>query len=400
MLVEGLSDCDDVRSSLAVFGALGGRAVPAGNGDLLITGLGGEWDPPDNLLLPCDNSGTTMRLLTGILAGKPGRYVLDGDAQLRRRPMERVAVPLRKMGARITTTDGRPPVTVEGAPLTGVSVRMSHASAQLKSAILLAGLSAEGETVVAEPAPSRDHTERMIAHFRGDVETSGLTVAVRPSKLILSDRFRVPADPSSAAFFLTAAAFLPGSRVTAESVLVSETRTGFLRVLGRMGARVEISGRGDRPMAEASFRHGEPMGDVTVGFDGVLSGTEIPAGEIASLIDEIPVLALAATQARGRTVFHNVGELRVKETDRLGSIVAQLGALGADAAAQNDDLVINGPTRLSVPEGLDSGADHRLAMTLSLALKTAGGRAPIAGRESISVSYPNFDEHLESLWRD
>ncbi|MDR1109968.1 MAG: 3-phosphoshikimate 1-carboxyvinyltransferase [Deltaproteobacteria bacterium] len=389
MLASGLSDCDDVRSSLAIFRALGGRAEPEAGG-LRLTGLGGRWEPPEGLELQCNNSGTSIRLLMGLLAGRPGSYLLDGDLQLRRRPMERVAEPLRLMGAKIGTAGGKPPVSIEGQPLRGIEHRLSEASAQLKSAILLAGLQAEGTTTVIEPAHSRDHTERLIDYFGGHIEIDSLTISVSRSELSLPRRFAVPADPSSAAFFLVAASIIPKSRVTAQNLLLSKGRSGFLRVLDRMGAKVSLTMLGDTP---------EPTGDVTVQHDGPLSATEIAAEEVPSLIDEIPILALAATQARGRTVFHKVDELKVKETDRLMAIRHQLGALGARVNAEGDDLVIEGPTSFIIPESLDSGSDHRLAMTLAIALRAAGASVPISGQGSISVSYPSFGEDLASLWK-
>jgi 3-phosphoshikimate 1-carboxyvinyltransferase len=389
MLVQGLSDCEDVRTSLNIFKALGGKCEAEAKG-LRFYGLGGKWAPPENLELPCNNSGTTIRLLMGLLAGKPGRYILDGDLQLRRRPMERVAEPLRLMGAKIETTLGRPPVQIEGQSLVGIEYKFSEASAQLKSAVLLAGLSAQGPTRVSEPHASRDHTERLIGYFGGDIEVQNLEMTVKPSRLTLRKFFVTPGDPSSAAFFLVAAAIVPGSRVTAQNLLLSRGRSGFLRVLDRMGAMVSLTMVSDTP---------EPTGDVTVTYNGPLVGTEVGAEDIPSLIDEVPILALAATKAQGRTVFRDVHELRVKETDRLMSIRHQLGALGARLNSEGDDLVIDGPTSFMLPGELDSGADHRLAMTLSVALKAAGAKVPILGRESIAVSYPEFDEHLAKLWR-
>ena len=393
MLVEGLSDGEDVKTSLAVFRALGGRAALEAGG-LRLYGLEGGWGSPGSqgtLELPCDNSGTTIRLLMGLLASKPGRYILDGDIQLRRRPMERVAEPLRLMGAKITTVQGRPPVTVEGGRLTGITYKLADASAQLKSAVLLAGLSAAGPTEVTEPKATRDHTERLIGYFGGAIEVRDLTITVTPGPLAFKNTFTVPADPSSAAFFLVAASFIPGSRVTARNVLLSKGRSGFLKVLDRMGARVSLTMAADTP---------EPSGDVTVQYSGLLTGTEVPAEDIPSLIDEIPILALAAAQAQGRTVFRQVNELRVKETDRLMAIRHQLGALGARVNSDGDDLIIDGPASFIIPESLDSGSDHRLAMTLSVALKAAKAQAPVAGAESIAISYPSFNEHTALLWKD
>jgi 3-phosphoshikimate 1-carboxyvinyltransferase len=394
MLVKGLSDCDDVASSLRCYRALGGKAVQEQEG-LRITGLDRAFPAmpkAGELELDCGNSGTTMRLLAGILAGVPGRYVLTGDAQLSRRPMERVAEPLRLMGARVGTVVGKPPVTVEGGKVAPIEHVLKDASAQVKGAVLMAGLSAAegGPTTVVEKAPTRAHTERLIDYFGGRVAVEGPRISVWPGTLTLPSDFMAPSDPSSAAFFLTGAAFIRGSRVTAANILLSPARTGFLRVLDRMGAAVSITMTSDTP---------EPIGEATVEHAGPLHGTEIAPEEVPSLIDEVPALALAATQAVGRTVFRKVDELRIKETDRLMSIRHQLGALGARVKVEGDDLVVEGPTSFIIPESLDSGSDHRLAMTLSLALVAAKAKIPIHGAESVSISYPGFERQMEALCR-
>jgi 3-phosphoshikimate 1-carboxyvinyltransferase len=389
MLISGLSDCEDVGRSLEAFRALGGRAESR-DGDLLIHGLGGNLVSDRLVEIDCGNSGTTIRLLMGILAARGGRFRLDGDRQLRARPMARVAGPLGLMGAAIETTSGRPPVSIEGRSLSGADIALSDASAQLKSALLLAGLSASSQTTVTVPMASRDHTERLIAHFGGEVETRGLKITVRPTPLRLPANFKTPGDPSSAAFLLTAAAMVPGGRVTAENVLLAPGRTGFLRVLERLGAEVGVTPRSDDP---------EPVGDVTVAYGGELEATEITASEIPALIDEVPVLALAAAAARGETVFRQVGELRIKETDRLAAIRDQLGALGALTSIEGDDLRVIGPASLTAPASLDSGHDHRLAMTLVLARKLIGSDVPVAGLESIPLSYPGVMADLEKVWR-
>ncbi|MDR0547795.1 MAG: 3-phosphoshikimate 1-carboxyvinyltransferase [Deltaproteobacteria bacterium] len=389
-LLTGLSTGEDVATSLSAFRALGGEARSSGE-DLQIIGLNRNWPRFDQLEIDCRNSGTTMRLLTGILAGIPGHYVLDGDDQLRRRPMERVAKPLRQMGAKVTCHNGRPPVIIDGGPLTGIDYLTEHASAQLKGAVLLAGLSAKSPTTVTESLATRAHTENLINYFGGRVAAEGLKLTVTPGTLTLPPTFKTPSDPSSAAFFLTAAAFIPDSRVTAQNVLLAPTRTGFLSVLNRMGAKVTLAMTSDSP---------EPVGDVTVEYAGPLTGVEVLAAEIPTLIDEIPILALAATQARGVTTFRKVDELRVKETDRLMGVRHQLGALGARVTVEGDDLFIKGPTSFIIPESLDSASDHRLAMTLSVALTAARANIPILGAESIPISYPNFMERSRLLWRE
>jgi 3-phosphoshikimate 1-carboxyvinyltransferase len=305
--------------------------------------------------------------------------------------MERVAKPLRQMGAKVTCHNGRPPVIIDGGPLTGIDYLTEHASAQLKGAVLLAGLSAKSPTTVTESLATRAHTENLINYFGGRVAAEGLKLTVTPGTLTLPPTFKTPSDPSSAAFFLTAAAFIPDSRVTAQNVLLAPTRTGFLSVLNRMGAKVTLAMTSDSP---------EPVGDVTVEYAGPLTGVEVLAAEIPTLIDEIPILALAATQARGVTTFRKVDELRVKETDRLMGVRHQLGALGARVTVEGDDLFIKGPTSFIIPESLDSASDHRLAMTLSVALTAARANIPILGAESIPISYPNFMERSRLLWRE
>jgi 3-phosphoshikimate 1-carboxyvinyltransferase len=391
MLIQGLSVCEDVKSSLAIFRTLGGKTQEELDG-LRVYGLNREISPHVPEDLDCGNSGTTMRLLTGILAGVPGTFVLDGDSQLRRRPMERVAEPLRLMGAKVETHSGRPPLKILGSQLNPIQITLTEASAQLKGAILLAGLSAQaGPTVVTECAATRSHTERLITHFGGNVMIEGLSLTVFPSQLTLPSTFLTPTDPSSAAFFLTTAAMIPGSQVTAKKLLLSPERVGFLKILERMGASIALTLTSDTP---------EPVGEVTVTYAGELHGTEVAAREVPSLIDEIPILALAATQAKGTTIFRSVDELRIKETDRLMSIRHQLGALGARVRVEGDDLFIEGPTSFIIPENLDSGRDHRLAMTLALALVAAKAKIPILGEESIPISYPSFYSDLESLCQD
>ncbi|MDR1577343.1 MAG: 3-phosphoshikimate 1-carboxyvinyltransferase [Deltaproteobacteria bacterium] len=390
-VIKGLSDGEDVASSLKAFRALGGEAKPEGENGLRIKGLAGHWPYFDGLEIDCGNSGTTMRLLSGILAGSKGRYILDGDDQLRRRPMERVAKPLRLMGARVDCHNGRPPLTIEGSSLNGINFSPADASAQVKGAVLLAGLLAHSPTTVTEISPTRAHTERLINYFHGQVTIEGLKLTVSPGILRLPPTFNTPGDPSSAAYFLTAAAIIPDSKVMAKNILLSTGRIGFLKVLSRMGAQVSITLTSDTP---------EPIGDVSVAYSGPLTGAEVLAPEIPTLIDEIPMLALAATQAHGETIFRQVDELRVKETDRLMSIRHQLGALGGRMSVEGDDLFIKGPTSFILPEKLDSGRDHRLAMTLKMALYAAKAQIPILGTESIAISYPNFEEHLNLLWRN
>jgi 3-phosphoshikimate 1-carboxyvinyltransferase len=384
-LVQHYSSCVDCFFTLAAVKLLGGQADLNDEG-LLLTGIEGRIR--SEAQVDCGNSGTTMRLLTGLLAGRPGRYMLDGDGSLRRRPMERVATPLRLMGARVDCSGGRPPVSIAGGGLTGITYILPVASAQLKSALLLAGVRAAGETVVREPAVSRDHTELLLKAMGADISYEDGHWRVRASRLILPERLLVPGDASSAAFFLCAAAVMPASDVTAEGVLLNPTRVGFLEVLRRMGARAEVVEQGREP---------EPWGRVRVFHGPELAGCVIEGREIPLLVDEIPIMALIASQARGTTVFKDVGELRAKETDRLSAVAGQLGAMGADITVAGDDLVINGPTRLRAVAGLNSLGDHRIAMTLRLALCLARADAPIVEEGCAVVSYPDFFRDLDKL---
>ncbi len=383
--VENYSPCADCQSTLEALTALGGRPETR-DGVLVLQGREGRLKP--RAAVDCGNSGTTFRLLMGVLAGREGEYSLTGDASLCRRPMERVATPLRLMGARVVTSEGRPPVIIQGGALKGVDYALPVASAQLKSALLLAGLQAQGPTTVHEPAPSRDHSERLLALCGAAISRGAGWVRVEASALTLPPELRVPGDASSAAFFLAAAAITPGSRVTAEGVLLNPTRTGFLTVLERMGARMTVSQQGTEP---------EEWGRVEAEHSPGLVATEVAAAEVPLLVDEVPILALVATQARGVTVFHGVEELRIKETDRLEAISSQLGAMGARLWTEGDRLLVEGPTPLHAPEGLESFGDHRIAMTLRLALGLAGGDCPIREEDCAAISYPAFAADLGKL---
>lgn len=385
--LTNFSPCADVRSSLDAVKLLGIRADA--NGDaLIVEGAGGTIR--NKARIDCGNSGTTMRLLMGILAGRPGEFVLDGDESLRRRPMERVAIPLRMMGAQIDCPNGKSPVHIRGAALQGIAYELPVASAQLKSAILLAGVQADRPTLVGEPAASRDHTEKLLRLCGGEINGDMGTWYVGRSELVLPDSFYVPGDISSAAFFLCAAAITPGSTVEAHGVLQNPTRTGFIDVLDRMGADIDF---------ENWDNSAEPYGMIRTRFTPGMKGCRIRAEEIPLLVDEVPILALVATQANGTTAFEGVGELRIKESDRLAAVASQLGAMGAEIQAEGDTLVVEGPTRLKCPNQLDSFGDHRIAMTLRLAAFMVGADPHIEGEESTSVSYPGFHETLNELAR-
>ncbi len=346
---------------------------------------------PDDVL-DCGNSGTTIRLLTGLLAGQPFVSVLTGDGSLRSRPMGRVIEPLARMGARIIGRHGgtRAPLTVVGGPLTGIRYDMPIASAQVKSALLLAGLVADGETVVREPSASRDHTERMLAFMGADLARTGRrTLAVRGGSRLAGREFAIPGDFSSAAFFLVAGLVTPGSDLVLRDVGLNPTRTGALDALVAMGGRIEVvSRREDGP---------EPVGDLRV-RSSRLRGTEIAGDLVPRAIDELPALAVAAACAEGTTVIRDAAELRVKETDRIASMAEVLGAMGAAVRPTEDGMVIEGGGRLRGARVASRG-DHRTAMAAAIAGLVAGGETAVEDVACIDTSFPGFAALLEGLRR-
>jgi 3-phosphoshikimate 1-carboxyvinyltransferase len=335
--------------------------------------------------LDCGNSGTAMRLLAGVVAAAPFRTVLTGDDSLSGRPMDRVAEPLRAMGARVKTTDGHAPVTLDGGNLSGITHSPSVPSAQVKAAVLLAGVAAEGETVVIETSPTRDHTERVLRALGGPVRTDGARTTV--------ERFqhsgfeaRVPGDLSSAAFLIAAAA-LTDSSIEIDGVGLNPTRTRFLDVMERMGVSTE------RIVHDEVL--GEPVGLLRVLPGAGLRGTSIPADELPLVIDEVPVLAILAAHAKGETSFLDAGELRVKESDRLRGISAGIRALGGHAGNQGQDLVVAGGGLHGGPA--DGAEDHRLAMSFAVAALAADRPCEIEGMEAADVSFPGFLQTLRAL---
>lgn len=381
------ADC--LRAMGVVISPMGGKDQP-----VVVEGVGldGLQEPGD--VLDCGNSGTTMRLLLGLLAGRRGRYfVLTGDASLRRRPMGRVGRPLcHAMGARI---DGRAngtlaPLTVRGRQLQGGVIGTSVASAQVKSALLLAGLTAGSEVSVIEPNCSRDHSERMLKAFGANVQVSGdygRHVRITPGQSLRGQAVHVPGDISSAAFWLVGAAITPGSRLRLQHVGLNPTRTGALEVLRTMGARLRVENR--------TQITGEPVGDLVIEH-GPLGPFSIDADLVPRLVDEIPVLAVAALFAEGTSRIRGARELRVKETDRLAVMTRQLRAMGAVVEEAADGLVIDGPQRLRGAK-LDSETDHRVAMSLAMAALNAHGPSRIQGTDAADVSYPGFWQQLGQL---
>ncbi len=395
--LSGVLDSEDVRSSMKVVEALGAKVAldkqPDGSLAGEVRGWGSEGPRQPEGPLDCGNSGTTARLLMGVLAPWDVEAEITGDESLTRRPMRRITAPLMKMGVRFSP-DGKEtlPLVERGASaLRPITYDSPMASAQLKTAVLLAGVYAGGTTTVNEPAPSRNHTELMLPEF-GVKTTAGERTAsvVGPARLEACD-VHVPGDPSSAAFLACAAVLKPGSDVTIENVSLNTARIGFVRTLERMGADVSI--------ARTGVAGKEPFGTISVRFTPRLRGCEVPADKIASIVDEIPVLALVAAHAQGITVFREVGELRVKETDRLRAVIDGLEALGVDAWEDGNDLHIEGQPGLVAPAGLvfDSGGDHRLAMTW--ALVGLVGREPVDVKdfECVAISYPGFLDDMERL---
>lgn len=395
--VSGVLDSADVRSSIGAVRALGAEVNlekrPDGSLAADIRGWGGLGPSQPEGAIDCGNSGTTVRLLMGVLAPWDITVELTGDDSLRRRPMRRIAAPLELMGARFAPEGATTlPLSITGTRgLAAISYDSPIASAQLKTAILLAGIFAAGTTSVHEPAPSRNHTELMLPGFGVDVEAAPGEASVAGGQSLHACDVDVPGDPSSAAFMACAAALRPDSAIDIENVSLNEARIGFARVLERMGADITL-----KPMGSAGE---EPCGTISVSYVEHLRSCEVVGREIASLVDEIPVLALVAAHAEGTTVFHEVGELRVKETDRLAAILEGLSKLGVRAWSEGDDLHIEGKPGLVVPEGLvfDSLGDHRLAMTWSLVGFTGAHPVSIRDFEAVRVSYPGFRADIERL---
>lgn len=387
-LLEAVLDSADVRSTIAAVRALGAHvemvAETAEGLSARVRGWGSAGPSRPDAPIDCGNSGTTARLLMGVLAGWPIEVTLAGDVSLSRRPMRRVAEPLQAMGAEVVTTaDGTLPLTIRGGTLRPIEYRSPVASAQVKTAVLLAGLRAEGVTSVIEPAPSRDHTELLLPAFGVAMPGASVTGPVVP----VATDVTVPADPSSAAFLAVAAAIVPGSDCALEGVSVNPTRSGYLRVLERMGAQIEL--------ADQRREGAEPVATVRV-RQRPLHATTVTAAEVPSLIDEVPVLAVAAACASGTTRFEGVGELRVKESDRLEAVRAGLAAFGARVQAGDDWLEIEGGTALRGAR-VPSLDDHRLAMTWTVAGLVAEGETLVEGFEAVGVSYPGFQIDLEAL---
>jgi 3-phosphoshikimate 1-carboxyvinyltransferase len=385
-IVENFLTGDDCMSTLGVLRALGVECTLDGT-TLRIRSAGVLNEPAD--VLDCGNSGTTMRLMAGVLAGQPMLSVLSGDASLRVRPMARIIDPLRQMGAQIDGREGGrvAPIAIRGGNLRGIRYRAPMASAQVKSSILLAGLFADGETIVEEPMLSRDHTERMLASMGAPITRDGLAVRVEQASKLEPLSMRVPNDISAAAFWMVAAAVHPDAELRLTGVGVNPTRSGVIDVLHAMGADLSVE--------EERTVGGEPVADVVV-RSSRLEATEIAGEMIPRLLDEVPVLAVAAAFAQGTTVVRDAQELIVKESDRVASTASQLAALGVRIEKRDDGMSIEGGRGVA-GGGVRSFGDHRLAMALAIAGLAGSGEVRIEEAEAVSVSYPAFWDDLERI---
>lgn len=395
--VQGFLRSADTLATVAAARSLGVRVEERGNGDtaLVVHGVGWEGLQEPDDVVDVANSGTLIRLLPGLVASRDFLCVLTGDASIRRRPMGRILQPLAAMGANVAGRKGDtlPPIAIRGGKLRGADHRLKVASAQVKSCLMLAGLRADGETTIWEPAPSRDHTERMIAYAGARVEREGASdgagiVKVWPVKRLTMDRVAVPGDFSSAAFFLVAALLIPDSEVTITQVGLNATRTGLLGVLGRMGAQIQVE--------PADMMGPEPVGDVTAASCDLVA-TDVGPDEVPSLIDELPLFLLAAAKSRGTSRLRGAAELRAKESDRLHAMALLLQALGVSVVEHPDGIDVTGD-----PNGWDGGAvaaqgDHRLAMVGAVAGAVSRQGVYVDDTVCVGVSYPGFLDSLISL---
>ena len=383
--IKNFSKGEDCHSSLRIVQQLGAKVEFLSEQEVIIT-------PPKVLTPPkedlyCGNSGTTMRLMSGLLAGQSFNSVLTGDESLSKRPMERVITPLSQMGGKIESNDFKAPLKIFGQNLEGITYNSPLASAQVKSCILLAGLFANGETTVSEPYLSRNHSEIMLEYLGADIASEGTTVKIRPSKLVSKD-IEIAGDISSAAFFLAAGAIIPNSKITIKNVGLNPTRTGILEVLEKMGANLKTEN-------EKNIS-GEKVGDITISASN-LKGTVIEGEIIPKLIDEIPVIAVLATQAEGQTIIKNAQDLRNKESDRIKVVVEGLKSIGADIEETPDGMIINGKTPLIGNAEIESFHDHRIAMSFYIAGLICSNPLTVKGFEWLNISFPEFEGLMNKL---
>lgn len=383
--ISNFSLGDDCRATLEIIKQLGAK-VAFEDSKTLMLDTSQCFSKPD-APLDCQNSGTTMRLMSGILASQAFNSTLIGDASLTKRPMKRIIEPLALMGANIISDGGRAPLTINGSKLKGINYISPIASAQIKSCILLAGLNAEGETTVTEPALSRDHTERMLKYFEADITTSGLSTTIRQKPLVAKD-LEITGDISSAAFFLCAAAIIKDSEIIIKNVGLNPTRTGILDVLNKMGADIEILNQ--------RLVSNEELGDLKVRYCKDLAGVEIGGEIIPRLIDELPIIAVLATQTSGTTVIKDAQDLRNKESDRIKAVVGELKKMGADIEETSDGFIVKGKPLQGGCE-VECYHDHRLAMSWFVASLVCKNPVKINGFEWASTSFPEFSELFDKI---
>ncbi|RJQ30847.1 MAG: 3-phosphoshikimate 1-carboxyvinyltransferase [Actinobacteria bacterium] len=385
-IVNNFLEASDTLSTLSCLKSLGVQAYFE-HGRLIINGVGKTGFIKSKKLLDAGNSGTTMRILPAILAAQSFTSSITGDDSLRKRPMDRVIKPLSLMGADISSKNGYAPLEINGTQLKGITYELPVASAQVKSAVLIAGLLAKGQTTVIEPQKSRDHTERMLNYLGAAITSENNEIRIKGQTQLTGLPIEIPGDLSSAAFFIAASLIVPDSKLTVVGTGVNPTRTGFLQVIKRMGASISLENE--------ALKNNEPIADIVTKTSS-LSAIEISKDIIPLAIDEIPILAVLATQAEGTTIIKDAAELKLKETDRITAIAAELKKMNANIEATNDGLIINGPTKLKGAV-VESYGDHRMAMSLAIAGLVASGQTTIQGSECINISFPRFYELLKVL---
>ena len=387
--IQGFLKGADCLSTISCFQKMGVKITLSENGEVLVTGCGLHGLSAPESILDCGNSGTTTRLISGILSAQPFDTVLTGDASIQKRPMKRIMEPLSLMGADIRSErdNGCAPLLIHGNPLHGISYTSKVASAQVKSAILLAGLYADGATSVTEPYVSRNHTELMLRHFGANVTTKDTTATIEPATELWGGEVSVPGDISSAAYFIAGGLMIPGSEILIRNVGINPTRAGMIEVCKKMGA--------DLTLLNERSDSAEPTADLLVRHSH-LKGTVIEGATIPTLIDELPMIAAMAALAEGETIIKDAAELKVKESNRIAIVVESLSAMGADVTETEDGMIIRGGKPLHGAV-IDSHLDHRIAMTFAIAALCAEGTTTIQGAQCVDISYPRFYQDLAQL---
>ena len=392
-VIKNFLNAEDPLSTLNAFRQMGVDITYGPAGEIIINGRGLKGLSAPEGVIDCGNSGTTMRLLSGVLAGQPFSATLTGDSSLMKRPMQRIITPLTQMGAAISSKQGGyPPLTIKGGELRPISYESKIASAQVKSAILLAGLYCDGETSVSEPVRSRDHTERMLSAAGVRIETTAHKVSVRGVARLRPAEMTVPGDFSSAAFFIVAGLLIPGSELIIRNAGINPTRSGLLRILEMMGADIRLEN--ERTVS------GELVADISVrhcSLAGVPSGIDFGGETFVSAIDEFPILCVAAAKAKGITKITGAHELRVKESDRIRSMASELRKAGVKAEELDDGIIIEGREDLLPSSGIESYGDHRIAMSMIIAGLTINGETTVTDTDCVNTSFPSFMTILEGL---